>query len=306
MKKQSIKRDSKKLVKASKQTKKQVSQISKTAKTLKKVLSKPAKKKTRDKINATRSTDNLPPSFKLLNIKQFQGKSWADIMAYASAHYDQLDKLKTPQETFVATIYGNSTEAFRNSQQLFARLNEYVEDSENRGGETDRLIDHIGIVRFTGSPKDAFKTVQDRRREATKRVKEERQLMGAVFGKTKETGKTKTFRDYAFEAMKNLEAANKRAQDADKKINALLSRIAKLEKASKKKAAKKATKKVAAKKATKKVAKKAAKKSTKKATKKNGTKGKTTTKNTVRTGSAKAKTPKSKPKKSTTRKKGGK
>ena len=291
MKKPSIKRDAKKLSKAAKQTKKQVSQIFKTAKTLKKILTKPtkkkiltkpAKKKTRDKINATRSTDNLPPSFKLLNIKQFQGKSWADIMAYASAHYDQLDKLKTPEETFVATIYGNSTEAFRNSQQLFARLNEYVEDSENRGGETDRLIDHIGIVRFTGSPKDAFKTVQDRRREATKRVKEERQLMGAVFGKTKETGKTKTFRDYAFEAMKNLEAANKRAQDADKKINALLSRIAKLEKASKKKAAKK----VAKKKATKKVA---AKKSTKKATKKNGTKGKTTTKNSVRTGSTKGK-----------------
>ena len=299
MKKQSIKRDSKKFTKAAKQTKKQVSQIGKTAKTLKKILSNPAKKKTRDKINATRSTDNLPPSFKLLNIKQFQGKSWADIMAYASAHYDQLDKLKTPEETFVATIYGNSTEAFRNSQQLFARLNEYVEDSENRGGETDRLIDHIGIVRFTGSPKAAFKTLQDRRREASKRVKEERQLMGAVFGKTKETGKTKTFRDYAFEAMKNLEAANKRAQDADKKINALLSRIAKLEKASKKKAAKK----VAKKKATKKVA---TKKSTKKVSKKNGTKGKTTTKNTVRTGSAKAKTPKSKPKKSTTRKKGGK
>ncbi len=291
MKKPSIKRDAKKLSKAAKQTKKQVSQIFKTAKTLKKILTKPtkkkiltkpAKKKTRDKINATRSTDNLPPSFKLLNIKQFQGKSWADIMAYASAHYDQLDKLKTPEETFVATIYGNSTEAFRNSQQLFARLNEYVEDSENRGGETDRLIDHIGIVRFTGSPKDAFKTVQDRRREATKRVKEERQLMGAVFGKTKETGKTKTFRDYAFEAMKNLEAANKRAQDADKKINALLSRIAKLEKASKKKAAKK----VAKKKATKKVA---AKKSTKKVSKKNGTKGKTTTKNSVRTGSTKGK-----------------
>jgi hypothetical protein len=107
------------------------------------------------------------------------------------------------------------------------------------------MIETFTIATLGGSPTDYARAVDERIKHNKEVVIEERRTFGEVFGKTTETGKTKTFRDFAKDAARALneaaqerDAAKKRADQQDKVIANLLKRLTAVEKKGKKAAKK--------------------------------------------------------------------
>jgi hypothetical protein len=219
--------------------------------------SKPTSKKSVSKQTPVvkQKRSELPSIIKLKNIKQLQGKSWASIVSDDSL-LTKLDKLKRPDEYFVGSIFSNKVENytvgrqtgsfkggthkfFRNAKELIEQLNSYV---ETYTGDRQKMIDTFTIATLGGSPSDYAREVDERIKHNREVALEERRTFGEVFGKTTETGKTKTFRDFAKDAARALkeaaeerDAAKLRADKQDKIIDSLLKRLTAVENKSKKK-----------------------------------------------------------------------
>ena len=267
-----ISKDAKKLARAGKQVKSQAKQVKKTIKTIGKTFSAVKKALSRSKPKSKQSKSSkkspkksipkkppivkrsqLPSVIKLKNIKQFQGREWASIVNDREL-LAKLDKLKKPGDYFVGSVFGSNTHKFfRTGAEVIDQLNQYVDAYR---GDEQKMIDSFTIATMQGQPTDYARQVEERIKENKRVALQEREIFGEVFGKTNAKGKTKTFRDYAKdavsalnEAKKERDAAKKRADKQDKIIADLLKRLTAVEKRSKS-STKKASKKNATKRST--------------------------------------------------------
>jgi hypothetical protein len=225
---------------AVKQTAKQARQIGKTSKAVKtafkkitKALSKKAPKK------ATKKSVPKKPSpvkrskrpsvgqvIKLKNIKQLQGKTWAQIVSDPNVGAT-LDKIKKPGEFFIGSLYGNQTHTVFTSGEKFVQyMDRYVETAKS--GE-ENMVDTFTIARYDGTPYEQAVEADERIKALKQAAIDERRRLGEKYGKTTAQGKTKTFRNFAEDAERAADEAKQAEARKQSVIDSLLERVANLE-----------------------------------------------------------------------------